>query len=618
MRSASITVLAAIIFTIIASPAWAQLGWFTETLDPDVGEAGEYYAAVTTITPGYMGIPWMSYVDGPYDGERFHLKTVHLSDADEWIISTVDTNTWGYASMVIQDEWYPHLCYRRGYDYGQAVLMHAYRNLSYNWVIDTVDAAPGVEDPVIQLNAANDPVIVYGSGTLLYEKNLKMAVWTGAEWEIEVVDSAGRCEQISFVFDSEGNPHISYVLNSAFTDSCYLKYTHWNGERWEDEVLADILSGCSTSLVLDSQDHPHIAYHYASEGIFYTYNTTGEWETEQVNDEYCKYARLGLNENEQPFIAYYHHSIKALMFSMRSNGQWITQVVDDDPSPDISIGWFPDIMTNYWGDVCISYYYHESGQPCQLKYAAGYLQGVFINMTPLNLPIIIPAGGGSFEFNLLVGNLGLTTETVDIWTNAVLPPGWDFGPFVYIEDLVVPPGWSGNADRIQEVPSRAPAGLYTYRAFIGDFGSSIISMDLFQFEKLADYDPEGNFFSGWNNRGEDFESMDEPDEILNSQFSIHNSQFIILNGFPNPFNPSTTISFQLPVAGSLKISVFDVTGRAVGAQNFVPMQQWYPAGTHEVTFDGEDLSSGVYFVRLELHSAGTLQHTSVKKMLLVK
>ena len=601
MRSAIAIISAAIILAMIAAPGQAQLGWFTEVIDPNVTDADDYDAAATAITPGIWGIPWMSYVDGPYDGERFHLKTVHLSDSDEWIISTVDTSTWGHASMVIQDEWYPHLCYRRGYDYGQAVLMHAYKNLSFNWVIDTVDAAPGVEDPAIQLNATNDPVIVYGSGASPDPQNLKIAEWNGWEWEIGIVDSSGQCEEISLVFDSQGIPHISYV--STVAGEFQLKYAFWNGERWEIEVLDQITSDYSTSLSLDSEDNPHIAYHYGEEGIWYTYNTTGEWQTEQADAEHCQYASLSVNLNNEPFIAYYQADEGALKFAMKIAGQWFHDIVDDDPDPSILIGRFPAMMTDSWGDICISYYYHESGQPCQLKYAAGYLQGVYINMTPLNPPIIIPAEGGSFEFNLMVGNLGLTTETADIWTNAVLPPGWDFGPFVYIEDLVVPPGWSGSADRIQQVPPRAPAGVYTYRAFAGEYPSTIISSNIFQFEKLAGESAESNFFSGWNNRGEDFdtESGDKSTAIP--------EDYLVLSVFPNPFNNRSVVSFSLERAGEVSLKVYDVTGREVGSL----VSGHLSLGYHEVVWNAEGMASGVYFVRME--AGGLVQ---ARKILLIK
>jgi flagellar hook assembly protein FlgD len=70
---------------------------------------------------------------------------------------------------------------------------------------------------------------------------------------------------------------------------------------------------------------------------------------------------------------------------------------------------------------------------------------------------------------------------------------------------------------------------------------------------------------------------------------------------PNPFNPSTSIEFDVPAgSGPLDISVFDVAGRRV--TTLYSGRQ--APGTHRVTWDGRDRSGrsvagGIYFVRLE-------------------
>lgn len=62
---------------------------------------------------------------------------------------------------------------------------------------------------------------------------------------------------------------------------------------------------------------------------------------------------------------------------------------------------------------------------------------------------------------------------------------------------------------------------------------------------------------------------------------------------PNPFNPSTAVSYYLPVADNVRLNVFDVSGRKVAT--LVDGQQ--NAGEHRVNFNASHLSSGVYFVR---------------------
>jgi hypothetical protein len=82
-----------------------------------------------------------------------------------------------------------------------------------------------------------------------------------------------------------------------------------------------------------------------------------------------------------------------------------------------------------------------------------------------------------------------------------------------------------------------------------------------------------------------------------------------LSAYPNPFNPSTTISFALPEEGFVRIAVFDVAGR--WTQTLVNEER--AAGRHSVTFDARDLPSGVYFARME---SGPF--TMTKKMLLIR
>jgi hypothetical protein len=71
----------------------------------------------------------------------------------------------------------------------------------------------------------------------------------------------------------------------------------------------------------------------------------------------------------------------------------------------------------------------------------------------------------------------------------------------------------------------------------------------------------------------------------------------LLSVSPNPFNPSTTITLTLPQAEWVKVEVFDIAGRPQGS----PLREgWREAGRHTMTFDGSDLSSGVYLLRVEV------------------
>jgi hypothetical protein len=73
------------------------------------------------------------------------------------------------------------------------------------------------------------------------------------------------------------------------------------------------------------------------------------------------------------------------------------------------------------------------------------------------------------------------------------------------------------------------------------------------------------------------------------------SEFRLGQNYPNPFNPTTVIPFELAQTGSVKLAVFDVTGRQVA----VLVNTSMGAGRHTVTFNAAGIPSGVYIVRLE-------------------
>ncbi|MBU0518372.1 T9SS type A sorting domain-containing protein, partial [bacterium] len=100
------------------------------------------------------------------------------------------------------------------------------------------------------------------------------------------------------------------------------------------------------------------------------------------------------------------------------------------------------------------------------------------------------------------------------------------------------------------------------------------------------------------------------------------ADFRVTGVYPNPFNPTTTIRFDLPVASVVKLDIFDITGRnVVGAKHAspwsgsgtTPTTEFYLPGSHAITFDGSGLASGIYFYRME---AG--EFISTGKMVLLK
>ncbi len=90
--------------------------------------------------------------------------------------------------------------------------------------------------------------------------------------------------------------------------------------------------------------------------------------------------------------------------------------------------------------------------------------------------------------------------------------------------------------------------------------------------------------------------------IIPEEFTLHNN-------YPNPFNPTTTISYQIVETNLTTIKIYDMLGQEVE----VLLNENQTPGTYEVSFNGSQLSSGVYFCKL---TSG--RNIKLIKMLLVK
>jgi len=100
-------------------------------------------------------------------------------------------------------------------------------------------------------------------------------------------------------------------------------------------------------------------------------------------------------------------------------------------------------------------------------------------------------------------------------------------------------------------------------------------------------------------------------EVEKEQLS---SSFELLGNYPNPFNPTTTIKYQLSSAGFITLKVYDMLGREI--QTLV--NGYKDKGYYEVSFDASDLASGVYIYQLRTNVPGRENYVSIKKMMLVK
>jgi len=223
-----------------------------------------------------------------------------------------------------------------------------------------------------------------------------------------------------------------------------------------------------------------------------------------------------------------------------------------------------------------------------------------VTCTPVSPPVVIPAGGGSYAYDIQIVNNGASAETFDIWLD-MDGPGVDRtrGP----STRTLAAGASLSRTLNQNIPGGAPAGDYTHTCNIGTFPLPDDS-DSFDFTKSEVFVPGGVSVADWTTDVEFAAMLGESStrEELPSNYALEGS-------YPNPFNPATTIRFSLPESAQVRLVVYDVLGRQVR----VLADGTYEAGTHEVVFDADGLPSGTYLYRLE-----TPQGSFVRTMLLAK
>lgn len=101
----------------------------------------------------------------------------------------------------------------------------------------------------------------------------------------------------------------------------------------------------------------------------------------------------------------------------------------------------------------------------------------------------------------------------------------------------------------------------------------------------------------------------EPPTSVSDANNLIPDKIILGNNFPNPFNPSTTISFSLPEMQRVKLSIYNMLGELIS----IAADGIYTAGKHSIQFKPNNLGSGLYLYKLE-----TEKGSFTKKMLLMK
>ena len=181
---------------------------------------------------------------------------------------------------------------------------------------------------------------------------------------------------------------------------------------------------------------------------------------------------------------------------------------------------------------------------------------------------------------------------------------------VYRDEVYNSTGWSLGFEHVATVnhPTSGSTVSWIDTESVSNIGDRTLHY------KIIAVDHTGKT-SGWSNEVQIYAKIpktaaDESDVPVNEYFLGEN--------YPNPFNPATTLAFDLPAPSDVRLAVYDLQGRLVKTV----AAGRYEAGRHSAVWDGSDdagnpVSSGVYFYRLTVQN-GAVPFVQTRKMLLVR
>ncbi len=224
-----------------------------------------------------------------------------------------------------------------------------------------------------------------------------------------------------------------------------------------------------------------------------------------------------------------------------------------------------------------------------------------ITLTPIGAPIILPPRGGTVWYGLALQNSPDYYNLFDLWLNLQQPDSQIIA--ILLRNNVYLPAGAGLVRTLSlTLNATAMPGTYTVSGYVGDHPNTIEDFDSFTFVKSPAGDAETGeggtvTISGWG----------EPATVL--QKSSLPQATRLLGHYPEPFNPTTEIRFELGEATDVKLDVYSPAGQKVAT---ILNRHLLPSVYRE-TFDGRGLSSGMYLYRLQ---AGDFAATG--KMVLMK
>jgi len=210
----------------------------------------------------------------------------------------------------------------------------------------------------------------------------------------------------------------------------------------------------------------------------------------------------------------------------------------------------------------------------------------------------VPAGGGNLNYDLIVENMTALTIDFDGWLEIAYEGG---NPTTVAQRHFDnhPPGLVINYPELYyPIPASYAAGNYTFTGKVGYHPDVVWDSSGFSFIKEGSDRIAGFVPFPVDGAPNPFEEIVEGGSREGTEIAgrgdLAPTEFASVEVNPNPFNPTTVLSYELRVSSSVSFNVFDINGREVAEL----VDGWRNMGTHEATWNASHLSSGIYIYRL--------------------
>jgi len=221
-----------------------------------------------------------------------------------------------------------------------------------------------------------------------------------------------------------------------------------------------------------------------------------------------------------------------------------------------------------------------------------------------------PSPSSSVNVNILgpstVGTGQTVTYRVRISGGPLVRGGTDIAVKRGLINVVTGSGLQKIGDELTHTEPKLPGGDTVSFSFTYTAPSTAGPDTLFANGNSVNFDGT-NSGDQWNFASDKVITVTTVGEVGNNNSGIND--FHLYQNYPNPFNPVTRINFDIPKNGNVSLKIFDIQGKVVKTL----INGFRQAGSYSAEFNAGNLSSGVYYYKLESGN-----YTKVMKMMLLK